>query len=159
MKPPKFTNDFYKNPFDKDYLKDPFKLPKEKKEKVFHTITFYEENLIRTICPAVIAKQKIRFWYSDKTKDYEDFRTVEPHLIGRNRNTGFINLSAWFLPTQEQVWEGATPRFHVYCLENISKIEMLNETFKTTRRGYNPNDTTMCKIYCRTQEVQNLLYQ
>ena len=72
---PKLTNQF-----------DPFKFPKEPKEEVIpHIITEYEKQLIQILCPAINNKHLIKFWYHDETTSFEDWRLVEPHLIGQTK--------------------------------------------------------------------------
>jgi len=78
---------------------------KEEKEPVVqpHVRSAYDNMMIELICPAIKAKQLIRFWYEDTTTDFKDWRTVEPHLIGQYKEeSANIVLSAWFLPTTEQ---------------------------------------------------------
>lgn len=137
-KPPKFT--------------DPFKLPKEpKKEEPPHVITEYEKKLIRELCPVIKNKQLIRFWYNDKTTDFEGWRLVEPHLIGQTKyKAANIWLVGWFLPTTEQLIEGREEKWGNYVLDDISKIEVLSQKYRFTRPMYNPHDKRMTTIYCAT---------
>jgi|CXWL01.1.fsa_nt_gi hypothetical protein len=130
---------------------DPFKLPKEKKEIQPHIITLYEKELIRILTPAIENKKLIKFWYEDTTTDFKDWRIVEPHLIGQTKyKTANVILSAWFLPTPIQRMQGHEPDWKTYILDNVKKLQILAETYPATRPGYNPNDKTMIKIFCRT---------
>lgn len=47
-----------------------------------HIITEYEKELIKDLCPIIKNKQLIKFYYSDNSSNFEDWRIVEPHLIG-----------------------------------------------------------------------------
>ncbi len=150
-KPPKFKDPF-KNIF-KDPFKDMFKEPKEPKIKEMHSVTLYEKNVAEILYPAIKAKRLVKFYYIDKTKDYEDWRIVEPHLIGELKTTGNIILSGWYLPTQQQIIQyGETEKWGNYILGNvdIKRIEILEQTFSFTRFGYNRNDSRMKIIHCRT---------
>lgn len=132
---------------------DPFELPKEKKEIQPHLITLYEKELIRTLCPIIQQKRLIRFWYEDKTTDFNDWRTIEPHLIGQVKyKTENIWLSGWFLPTEEQIWNGHEEAWGNYILDDVKKIEILDMTYRLTRPLYNPGDKRMKLIYCATAE-------
>lgn len=104
------------------------------------------------ISQAVIQKQQLVFWYEDTTDKTEDFRHVEPHLIGRHKDTGNIQLSAWFRATRVQQLNGMTSGWRLYNLDEIdySKITVLDTLYKHTRHKYNPQDSRMDIIYCAT---------
>lgn len=76
----------------------------------------------------------VRFLYQNST------RIAEPHLVGRNKK-GNDCLSAF------QISGGSGVSFRAFLMHDISKLEMLEETFEGPRSGYNPNDTTMSAIY------------
>lgn len=148
-KPPKLEDPF------KDYMKA-FKLPKEQKYKEpkikeMHIVTLYEKHVQEILCKAINAKRLVRFYYTDKDKDYEDWRIVEPHLIGELKTTGNIILSAWYLPNMEQRMRGETENWGNYILGNIDlkRLEILADSFKYTRPKYNPRDSRMSIIHCR----------
>lgn len=147
----------FKDPFKSDFL-GINKEQKQKPERIFHTITAYEKSLIQLLTPAIQSKIKIKFWYSDTTKDNDDWRIVEPHLIGQNKTTGNIMLSAWFLPTDTQVYYGDYEKWGTYNLSFVSKLEILGEAFNYTREFYNPEDKRMCNIFCRTQLLPRPLF-
>ena len=151
-KPPKI-----KDPF-KDYMKG-FALPKEPKfkepkVKEMHSVTLYEKQVQTILCKAISEKYLVMFWYTDKEKDYEDWRIVEPYLIGELKSTGNIILSGWYLPTQEQHMEyDVIEGWGNYILGNIDikQIEIMDKKFQFPKFGYNPNDKRMSIIHCRTQ--------
>ncbi len=147
---PKLPNQF--DPFKMPKQFDPFKYSKEpKKEVIPHIITEYEKQLIYTLSPVIKNKQLIRFWYCDETTSFEDWRLVEPHLIGQTKfKTGNIMLRAWFLPTQQQIFQGHQEDWKVYILDRISKVEILTKIFTKTRPYYNPQDKDMKTIFCAT---------
>lgn len=131
---------------------DPFKLPKEPKEEPKpHIMTEYERQLIQKLCPVIKNKQLIRFWYDDKTTDFTGWRLVEPHLIGQTKyKAANIWLVGWFLPTTEQMLEGHEAKWGNYILDDISKVEILDQRYQFTRPLYNRDDKRMTTIYCAT---------
>lgn len=130
---------------------DPFKLPKEPKEEPKpHVMTEYERKLIQQLCPIIKNKQLIRFWYNDKTTDFEGWRLIEPHLIGQTSyKHANIWIVGWFLPTTEQMFEHEA-KWGNYILDDISKVEILEQRYQFTRPLYNRNDKRMATIYCAT---------
>lgn len=132
---------------------DPFKMPKEPKEEPKpHVMTEYERQLIQKLCPVIKNKQYIRFWYNDKTTNFEGWRLVEPHLIGQTKyKHANIWLVGWFLPTPEQMIEEHEEKWGNYILDDISKVEILDQKYRFTRPQYNNNDKRMSTIYCATQ--------
>lgn len=129
----------------------PVRFKEEKQEPAPHIMTFYEKSLIELLKPAIHSKNLIKFWYEDSENDMEDWRIVEPHLIGQNKyKAAHIWLSAWFLPTQQQIIQGYTPDWKTYMLDNIKQVEILDQTFRMTRINYNPHDKRMKTIFCAT---------
>ena len=133
---------------------DPFKIPTEPKEEPRpHVMTEYERQLIQTLCPIIKNKQLIKFWYADNTTSNEDWRIVEPHLIGQTKfKAANIGLRAWFLPTPEQIYSGYEEGWKLYTLDDIKKVEILSQTFIRTRPSYNPQDKNMKTIFCATAQ-------
>jgi predicted DNA-binding transcriptional regulator YafY len=118
-------------------------------------MTPFEKNIFDTLCPAIKEKKLIKFWYKDETESKIGWRKIEPHQIGKLKKgkskKEHIILTGWFHPSQEQVWEGWDEGWKNYILERISKIEILNQTYITTRPGYNPKDEKrMSIVYCAT---------
>lgn len=122
-------------------------------------MTPLEVSHITTVCPAIKSKKLIKFWYSDKTKDRVGWRKVEPHQIGQFRKEKSkdesIVLTGWFLPTEEQLKMGWIEKWGNYILERMNDVEVLNESYKCTREGYNPTDEKrMSIVFCATDECR-----
>ena len=109
-------------------------------------MTPQEQSLITSICPAIQSRCIIRFWYQNASGRME-WRIVEPYLIGAFLRKN-IQLSAWLLPTPEQILAGQKEGWRTYTLKNISDLQILEEIFPTTRIGYDPKGNGMKDIYC-----------
>ena len=133
-------------------FKTPYSLPKEQKQDIEpHIMTEYEFLLIQKLKPAIESKQLIKFWYEDTTTNFSDWRIVEPHLIGQtNYKHEKIWLVAWFLPTSSQISNGHAPDWKTYILDNVKKLEILEDRYKFTKPNYNIKDKRMKTIYCAT---------
>lgn len=92
------------------------------------------------ICAAINQKRLLQFQYESRT------RVVEPHLLGRN-SAGHDALCAYFVRGYSESHN--RPNWREYLLSKIKYPTILNETFPEPRKGYNPNDKRMEKIYCR----------
>jgi len=92
------------------------------------------------ICTAINNRKLIEFMYERHR------RIVEPHLVGQKASGNDV-LSAWQVGGYTE--SGAYERWRNYLLEKMETVRVLDESFATPRRGYNPNDTTMVQIYCR----------
>jgi len=133
----------------KSWKPNPYKPPKEAPKP--HVITEYERQLIRELCPAIQGKNLIRFWYNDITTNFEDWRLIEPYLIGQTKyKHANIWLVGWFLPTGLQMIDGHEEKWGNYVLEDISKVEILEQRYRFTRPQYNRNDGRMTSIICAT---------
>ena len=117
-------------------------------------MTSKETQMATAICQFVQSKTVIQFYYQDASTDNNDWRVVEPHLIGILRTTGNAVLSAWFLPTPAQIQGGETQGWRLYLLNNISQVGSLNRHYTRTRPGYNANDSRMSRIICRTDPTR-----
>jgi len=121
------------------------------KEIIPHVITQKERELIRLLCPAIKARHLIKFWYDDTTKDFEDWRIIEPVSIGQTKfKAANILLTGWFLPTMEQRIQGHEEKWGNYILDDIHKVEILDQRYRAPRFGYNPRDSRMTTIFCAT---------
>lgn len=122
-----------------------------REEIIPHVITEYEIELIRQLTPIIKNKQLIKFWYEDIDRYYNDWRIVEPHLIGQHKyKAANIMLVAWFLPTQEQIMYDHREDWKQYNLMAITKIEILDNRYTNCRPFYNPLDKRMKTIFCAT---------
>ena len=72
---------------------------------------------------------------------------VEPYLIGSFARK-HIQLTAWLLPTPEQILAGQKEGWRTYHLKKISDLQVLEETFLVTRRDYDPKGNGMKEIFC-----------
>jgi len=95
------------------------------------------------ICEAIEKKRLLQFSYDELT------RIIEPHLFGR-KTSGKDALSGYLVGGYTE--SDRKPYWRSYSVEKMEFVVMLDETFKDIREGYNPNDTTMEKIYCRLQK-------
>ncbi len=130
---------------NKKYLK----IHEPKPEAQPHVMTVKELQLIELLKPAIKNKNLIRFWYSDTDSNTEDWRIVEPHLIGQTKyKAANIWLVAWFLPTTEQLIDGLEEKWGNYNLTEVDRVEILDRTFRNPRPMYNPKDKRMSTIYC-----------
>lgn len=122
-----------------------------REEQIPHIITEYEKDLIKGLTPVIKNRQLIKFWYEDTDADYDDWRIVEPHLIGQHKyKSANIMLVAWFLPTEEQIMYDHIEDWKQYNLMAISKIEILDKVYTNCRPFYNPLDKRMKTIFCAT---------
>lgn len=124
-------------------------------------MTTEEKTILDILCPAVKGKKLIKFWYQDASdkNNKPQWRTVEPHLIGLRRNKDLskqtVQLSGWVKlnasDNLDDIMEGKSDGWKNYKLNGITKIQLLNNVYVHTRSGYNPNDSNIVEIYCRTQ--------
>jgi hypothetical protein len=109
-------------------------------------VTPHEQQLISTIGQAIESKSLIRFWYENTTTAHKDWRVVEPYLVGKFPKK-FLQLSAWCVPTLEQVKAGQKESWKAYILRNISQIQVFAQSFEV-RSDYDPTGNGMSEIVC-----------
>jgi hypothetical protein len=109
-------------------------------------VTSHEQELITIISQAIESKNLIRFWYENTTTAHKDWRVVEPYLIGKF-NRKFLQLSAWAVPTMEQLFNGQKESWKAYILRNISQVQILEQQFEV-RTDYDPTGNGMSEIIC-----------
>ncbi len=114
-------------------------------------MTTHEQELVNTICTAIQTGKQIRIWYKNTTSGLQDWRIVEPYVIGSFPRK-HIQLSAWFLPTSEQELVGQKEGWRTYLLKNISEVQTLNETFTGQRRDYDPLGNGMKDVFCAAKK-------
>lgn len=88
------------------------------------------------ICDAIRDRRVINFYYKGRT------RTVEPHLVGYDRD-GDLTLSAW------QLSGGSGQGWRDFHVSKLSGLSITQQTFVGARSGYNPRDSTLQRIVCR----------
>jgi hypothetical protein len=94
------------------------------------------------ICEAIRWKKLLQFTYGNHT------RVVEPHLFGRDSAEHDV-LSAYLVRGYSE--SGQKPYWRFYLLSNVTLLTMLDECFPGPRKGYNPKDPRMLKVYCRLE--------
>jgi hypothetical protein len=92
------------------------------------------------ICQAIEKQRLLQFSYDDLT------RIVEPHLFGR-KTSGNDVLSGYLVGGYTE--SDNAPYWRNYLVAEMEFVVMLEETFSGPREGYNPDDGSMEKIYCR----------
>jgi hypothetical protein len=96
------------------------------------------------ICEAIVKKRLIQFSYESR------IRVVEPHLLGRD-SAGHDALCSYLVRGYTE--SDHRPYWRLYLLSKIKYLTVLDETFLEPRRGYNPRDKRMTKIYCRLNPI------
>jgi predicted DNA-binding transcriptional regulator YafY len=114
-------------------------------------LTQQETELIKIICPAIQSRKLVRIWYQNTTSGLQDWRTIEPYLIGSFPRK-HIQLSAWFLPTSEQAQVGQKEGWRNYVLRNISDVQAMDEVFTGLRQDYDPAGSGMTEIFCAAKK-------
>lgn len=96
--------------------------------------------LKQLICEAIAKKRLLQFRYRDLV------RVVEPHLLGRDTADNDA-LSAYLVRGYTKT--SRKPYWRLYLLSDMHVVSLLDECFPGPRKGYNPRDKHMTKIYCR----------
>ena len=109
-------------------------------------MTPQEQELVDTISRAIESKNLIRFWYENTTTAHKDWRVVEPYVIGKFPKK-FLQLSAWSVPTMEQLYNGQKESWKAYIIRNMSQIQILEQQFQV-RADYDPTGNGMSEIVC-----------
>lgn len=101
---------------------------------------------------AIEGKHSIVFRYKKNAK----LTKVEPYLIGELSNSenqlndGKIGIRAYYLQgyTSQKIVAGMN-RWRIYHLENIDNINIINETYRFNKKGYNYDDKKFKEIFKR----------
>ena len=109
-------------------------------------MTPHEQQIIDTLCLAIQGKNVVRFWY-ENVSGRKEWRIVEPYLVGAFPQK-HIQLSAWLLPTPEQILAGQQDGWRSYILKKISEVQILEQAFLAARKDYDPKGNGMKQIYC-----------
>ena len=94
------------------------------------------------ICEAIRCKKLLQFSYGNH------MRVVEPHILGRD-SAGHDVLSAYLVRGYSE--SRKQPYWRFYLLSDLKPLTMVDETFPGPRKGYNPKDPRMLKVYCRLE--------
>ncbi len=111
----------------------------------------YDRDLIvKMLCGAIKRKQVVRFHY--RSKDYEDWRKVDPYIVAINEK-GNIFLSGFFTPTTDQLKDGKTAKQGNYVLDKFKEgsLEMIDENFdrlkvEPEKIYYTPTIKVICRV-------------
>ena len=98
------------------------------------------------ICEAIRCKKLLQFSYGSH------LRVVEPHMLGRD-SAGHDVLSAYLVRGYSE--SRKQPYWRFYLLSDLKALTMVDETFSGTRKGYNPKDPRMLRVYCRLERLRN----
>jgi len=109
-------------------------------------VTPHEQEVITLISQAIETKNLIRFWYENTTTAHKDWRVVEPYVIGKFSKK-FLQLSAWSVPTMEQLYNGQKESWKAYILRNVSQVQILEQQFQL-RPDYDPTGNGMVEVVC-----------
>jgi hypothetical protein len=92
------------------------------------------------ICQAISEKKVIQFLYDDKR-----LRKVEPFCCGISTQNNYVLRcfqTGGYSSSRKFGWK-------MFDLMEMSKLEILDNKFDGNRKGYNPKDSAMVKIFCR----------
>ncbi len=113
-------------------------------------MTPHEQEVIDIIRNAIESKNLIRFWYENTTTAHKDWRVVEPYVIGSFPRK-YIQLSAWSVPTMEQLYNGQKESWKAYILRNMTQVQILEQRFHV-RSDYDATGNGMSQIICAVKK-------
>src|SRR3954468_6657188 len=87
------------------------------------SMSLLEQETLVNICRAIKARKVIKILYENLQGGTKDWRMVEPYLVGSFPRKN-MQLSAWFLPSPEQVDLGMKGDWRSYTIKNISDLEV-----------------------------------
>lgn len=93
------------------------------------------------ICEAIRCKKLLQFSYGNH------LRVVEPHILGKD-SAGHDVLSAYIVRGYSE--SGKQPYWRFYLLSDLKALTRSTRPFGP-RKGYNPKDPRMMKVYCRLE--------
>ena len=85
---------------------------------------------IDILCSAISQSKVVAFWY------HGGKRKVEPHMVAHDE-LDHLALSGWFLSGYSE--SGSGPGWRTYHINEISELEIIDETFRGPRPGYKPD--------------------
>jgi len=97
------------------------------------------------ICKAIAERRLITLKYENGFD-----RMVEPHILGRKKNTRNDCLSGYLIGGYSE--SGELNSWRSYMIAKILSLSVLEQTFEGARPGYNPEDPSMGSIYCRLED-------
>jgi predicted DNA-binding transcriptional regulator YafY len=93
-----------------------------------------------SICSAIQNRSVISFYYKGH------WRKVEPYTFGVHRSTSNTLLSAYQIDGYSE--SRSIPSWRLFDLHYIEGIVIHEQSFEGYRKGYNPNDSRMGRIFC-----------
>jgi len=94
----------------------------------------------QNICSAIRDKRIITFYYDG------GLRKNEPYCHGVTKKGNEV-LRAFQISGYSR--SGNPIGWKLFSVSKISNLKILDETFQSNRRDYNPNDHAMSRIFCR----------
>ena len=94
----------------------------------------------KDICSAIKTKRIITFYYDG------GLRRIEPYCHGVTKKGNEV-LRAFQISGYSR--SGSPIGWKLFSVSKISNLKILDETFHSIRRDYNPNDSVMSRIFCR----------
>lgn len=117
-----------------------------------------QATILRKLCKAIHEKRLVKFYYESRTNDRKEWRTVAPYLVGIRKKDGHMILSAWFIPTPEQLHDNQKAMQKLYLIDRIDKdeITVLPETFKRLKVDASKiTDVPTLEVLCRVDLKQH----
>ena len=92
--------------------------------------------MLSIICDAIHKRCRMSIWYRGGE------RVIEPYVYGSSETHELLRAYqiSGFSPSRERGWK-------LFLVEEISKIEVLDEHFDKPQRGYMRNDPCMEVVY------------
>ena len=98
------------------------------------------KNMNQKICSAIRGKKIIAFYYDG------GLRRIEPYCYGVTKKNNEVlrafQISGYSRSRKPIGWK-------LFSVSKISNLKILDETFQSIRREYNPKDPVMSRIFCR----------
>lgn len=92
------------------------------------------------ITTAILSRRKLRFVYNDRQRE------VAPFLLGYKNNDELV-LVAW--QTKGSSESKDKPMWRNFRVDQMTRMELMQEGFVPVREGYNREDKTMKRIVTR----------
>jgi hypothetical protein len=99
--------------------------------------------MINKICSAINSKKVIRFFYRG------GIRFVEPFCCGLHKSSGKEVLRGYQVKGFSEF--GEPYGWKLYPVNEISKLEITDDSFKGDRKDFNPNYPMIKQILCKIE--------
>ena len=94
----------------------------------------------KDICSAIKTKRIITFYYDG------GLRRIEPYCHGVTKKGNEL-LRAFQISGYSR--SGNPIGWKLFSLSKIANLKILDDTFQSIRRDYNPKDSAMSRIFCK----------